>query len=274
MPELIVDRELCTKDGLCALECPMGVIDPPAEDGWPVFTAEGRELCIECGHCVAVCPVGAMSLDSMPAADCPSIKKELAVAPEQFEQLIKARRSIRLYRDRKVGKELIAKLIELTRWAPSGHNSQPVHWLVIYDSDEVRRLAGLTVDWMRWAVEEQPELAQLFHFERIIAAWEGGYDRICRHAPHVIVAHAPQDERAAPAACTIALTYLEVAAYNLGLGACWAGYFNAAATFFPPMAEALALPPGHQPFGSMMIGWPKLDYQRIPARRPARVAWR
>jgi nitroreductase len=37
-------------------------------------------------------------------------------------------------------------------------------------------------------------------------------------------------------ACAIALTYLELATYSLGLGACWAGYFSAAAAFYPPMA--------------------------------------
>jgi hypothetical protein len=45
------------------------------------------------------------------------------------------------------------------------------------------------------------------HMDRVVAAWEAGKDRIFWGAPHVVVAHAPKDERTAPAACTIALTY-------------------------------------------------------------------
>jgi hypothetical protein len=36
-----------------------------------------------------------------------------------------------------------------------------------------------------------------------------------------------------------ALTYLELAAYGLGLGACWAGFLTGAATFYAPVMEAL-----------------------------------
>ena len=75
-------------------------------------------------------------------------------------------------------------------------------------------------------------------------------------------------------ACTIALTYLELAATSMGLGTCWAGYFNVTATSFPPMQEALALPPGHQAFGSMMVGYPKFSYHRLPLRNPPAISWR
>ncbi|MBU1157188.1 MAG: nitroreductase family protein, partial [Proteobacteria bacterium] len=74
--------------------------------------------------------------------------------------------------------------------------------------------------------------------------------------------------------CVLALGYLELAAYSLGLGACWAGYFNRAASTFPPMIEALGLPQGMAPFGALMLGVPKYKYQRIPPRKPLEVTWR
>jgi nitroreductase len=75
-------------------------------------------------------------------------------------------------------------------------------------------------------------------------------------------------------ACIIALTYLELAATAHGLGACWAGYFNAAATVYPPMMEALALPKDHQSFGTLMVGYPKYHYQRLPLRKEPKISWR
>jgi hypothetical protein len=43
---------------------------------------------------------------------------------------------------------------------------------------------------------------------------------------------------------------------------------------YPPMAEALALPPEHHLHGAMMIGYPKVTYHRLPTRREPKIAWR
>ena len=129
-------------------------------------------------------------------------------------------------------------------------------------------------DWMQSLIDANSPLADAMHLDRPVAAWDAGVDRILRGAPHVIVAFAHQDDRTAPAACTIAQTYLELAAHALGLGACWAGYFNAAANMWPPLQETLGLPQGHVSFGAMMVGYPRFKYHRIPPRRTARIKWR
>jgi len=140
--------------------------------------------------------------------------------------------------------------------------------------DELQRLAGIVADWMRWMIDNMPEFAAAMHLARTLGRWEEGIDVILRNAPILIVAHAEKENRLAPATCTIALTYLELAATSMGLGCCWAGYFNAAATSFPPMMEALSLPGGHQAFGSMMVGYPKFKYHRLPSRKPPQITWR
>jgi len=269
-----IDHERCKKDGMCVAECPMSIIEMKEADSTPTPTKEAEALCIECGHCVAVCPHGALSLKSMPAEACPPVKKEWLLDAQQAEHFLRYRRSIRIYKDEPVDRGIIQKLIDVARFAPSGHNAQPVHWLVIYDSDEVQRLAGLCVDWMRFTIQEQPAFAKMLHMDRVVRRWEEGFDPICRRAPHVIVAHAEKKNRAAPVACTIALTYLELAVPSFGLGACWAGFLNASASLWPPMQEALALPEGHSSMGAMMIGVPKFKYHRLPLRREARIIWR
>lgn len=70
-------------------------------------------------------------------------------------------------------------------------------------------------------------------------------------------------------ACTIALTYLELAVPSFGLGARWAGYFNAAANMWPPMQKLMGLPEGHVSFKAMMVDYPKYRYQRLPIRNVA-----
>jgi len=274
MTLFVVDEEKCIRDGICVETCPAGLIALKNHARVPVPLEGAEELCINCGHCVAVCPTGAISLSTMKPEECPPIKKGWLLSPEQAEHFLRSRRSIRTYTEKAVDREALSKLIQLASYAPSGHNSQPIHWLVIYDSDEVQRLAGLVIDWMRNLINEQPALSASLHFDRLVVAWDAGKDRICRNAPHVVITHSPKDLYAAPSACTIALAYLELAAPSFGLGACWAGYLNLAANLWQPLKDSLKLPDGHESFGAMMIGYPKYKYQRMPLRNQAKISWR
>ena len=49
--------------------------------------------------------------------------------------------------------------METCRHAPTGSNSQSVHWVVAAGRKKLDPLAGLVVDWMRRALEEGREFA-------------------------------------------------------------------------------------------------------------------
>jgi nitroreductase len=173
-----------------------------------------------------------------------------------------------------VERHLLTELIEVARYAPSGHNLQPARWLVVYDKEEVQRLAALVVDWLRDLCCRQPQLAAAMHVDRLLSAWEAGTDRICRGAPHLVMVHADERGRTAQTDGVIAMTYFDLMASARGLGTCWAGYFNRAATVWPPLVEALALPEGHRPVATMMVGYPRFRYRRLVPRRQPSISWR
>ena len=52
---------------------------------------------------------------------------------DQFLELVKARRSIRAFKRDPVPVEVVEKILEAARWAPSGANSQPWEFLVVRD---------------------------------------------------------------------------------------------------------------------------------------------
>ncbi|MFC1835700.1 nitroreductase family protein [Thermodesulfobacteriota bacterium] len=274
MSIFLVDREKCARDRFCAQVCPRGIIEMKTREDFPKPAKNADELCINCGHCVSVCPHGAMSLNTMGPEDCPPIQKELILTPEHAEHFLRYRRSIRRYKDTPLDRDTISKLIRMAAYAPSGHNMQPVKWLVVEKREEVKDLAGIVVQWMRQMIHDKPEIAGPMHFDRVIGAWMLGKDAVLRSAPHLIVAHGIKELPAAHVASIIALTYLELAATSLGVGACWAGYFMACAANHPPMAEALALPQDQQVYGAMMVGRPKYPYQRLPLRNEPSIAWR
>ena len=51
-------------------------------------------------------------------------------------------------------------------------------------------------------------------------------------------------------------------------------HFTHGALEWPPMQEALGLPPDHTPHGAMLIGYPKYKFQRLPLRNEAQILWR
>ncbi len=59
------------------------------------------------------------------------------------EKLLKERRSIREYRDKKVDKETLEKIIEIARYAPSGNNVQPWEIIAITDEEKLDKIKSL-----------------------------------------------------------------------------------------------------------------------------------
>ena len=269
-----VDRGKCKGDSICVAECPLGVIEIKHSDTFPSVTENGEDLCINCGHCVTVCPHGAFSLTTMKPEDCTLVMKEILPSASQVEHFLKSRRSARAYKEELVAREVLTKVIEIAAYSPSGHNDQPVHWTVIENSEELHRLRVLTIDWMRSIVEAMPDLEFTLTLERFVESWELGRDPVLRGAPHLIIAHANTSVITSAVDCTIALSYLELAAHSMGLAACWAGAIQVAAGLYPPMTEALKLPSEHQSFGAMLIGYPKHRFPRIPLRNHPQVSWR
>jgi nitroreductase/NAD-dependent dihydropyrimidine dehydrogenase PreA subunit len=267
-----IDESKCRQDGLCASVCPYGLIAVEPGKTFPAPVAGAADRCINCGHCMAVCPVGALTLEKM--ASCPPFAPQQLPSFDQLTQLVRGRRSIRCYRQEPVGREVMAKIIDLARYAPTARNSQLLGWLVIDNRDEMQRLTALAIDWMRHLVDQQDPWAAAFGAETLVRAWENGRDVILRGAPGLVVVHAPADYPLAQIDGSIALNTFELGAFALGVGTCWAGLFTMAAKHWPPLREALELPAGHDLCYAMMAGYPQLKYQRLPERRQPPITWR
>jgi len=265
-----VDESLCIGCGGCIRACPGGLI---TKEEFPVPIPNAWDLCIDCGHCVAICPTEAMHQRSMGPEDCEPIDIHLIPKWDRVRQYLISRRSVRGYIKKPVEKDKILQLLDVARWAPNGANRQVIRWLVIDDPAEVRRVAQMTVDWMKAVKDKNPALYQEAKLDLFVETWEAGQDRIARGAPCVIQAWAPKDERTAPPAAMIAIAQIQLAAPGLGLGTTFTGSINTAAQAYPPLIEALGIPAGSMAQGTFVIGYPAEKYQRVPARKPIDVIW-
>jgi nitroreductase len=76
---------------------------------------------------------------------------------DAFEALVRSRRSVRRFATKAPSDELVARLVDCARLAPSGYNLQPTHVVVVTDPATRRRLAAACMD--QRAVEAAPVVA-------------------------------------------------------------------------------------------------------------------
>lgn len=273
MPNIIVNKELCTRCNLCASICLMGIIKPARGENHPYIESGSIDNCMLCGHCEAFCPQQALVLDYLTGEKQTYREADSLIVPQQLALYMRKRRSMRHFKPEPVAKETINAILETARFAPTGGNSQTVQWLVIYDREEVKRIAGLTVEWMR-SIKGTPH-PMAHYVANIIKGWEMGFDPICRHAPHLVFAHIPYSEFIDDRTdAIIALSHFDLAAPAFGVGACWAGFIRMALDSYEPLKEALNLPAKRRVGYGLFFGYPALDVKAIPRRKPLDVVWR
>lgn len=269
-----VDKKTCKGDGKCVEICPIHILKMNEKTRLPEFVPGGAEVCINCGHCFAFCPPGAIKISNMDAAKSMRLDHSKLPTAEQVELFLKGRRSVRTYKDEPVAKETVEKLLDIARYAPSGINRQPVNWVVVMGKDKVHALTALTAKWMEGLLAANSPMAEAFSFDRLVGSWKKGEDSICRGAPCVVIAYGIKDDPMVPQSCTIAAEYLELAAFGLGLGACWAGYIQIAVNMSDEVRKFAGLSARASAGAAMMVGHPKYRYARIPSRNPVKVIWK
>jgi nitroreductase/NAD-dependent dihydropyrimidine dehydrogenase PreA subunit len=269
---ITIDEGKCKKDGLCAGECPMAIIRM-AEGEFPVLVDGGDMMCNDCGHCVAVCPHDALAHERVPVDASPKIEKDLKINEAQMVQFLRSRRSIRRFEDQPVEKEKIERLIEIARYAPTGNNGQLIEWQVFTDTEAIKGLTSLVVDFLRSIIKDMGGHSYAGVMSMIVGAWDMGYDAVLWSAPAVVLASAPKTALSGEQDVASVLTYFQLAATTMGLGTCWAGMMQNALKGSPELKAAVHLPVGHIYHYPMMLGYPKPKYFRMPERRSPKINW-
>ncbi len=114
--------------------------------------------------------------------------------------VILSRRSIRRYENKEIPKDVLDKIVEAGRQAPSAGNRQPYHFVIVTDSEIKQELS------------------------------KGLFNRFLTKAPVIIVGCANLKAlltgKWATVDTAIALETMVLAAWSLGIGSCWMGDFK------------------------------------------------
>ena len=268
------DREKCISCGQCVEICASNLL-VLKDSEYPVMREGTEGRCLKCGHCEAICPGGAIDIRYEGAGALPDLSgvKE-GVTYEQFAKLSMSRRSMRNFKSKPIEREKLEKLFDIARYAPTGVNIQSVSWIVINDREKVEKVVDAVIEWARYVAQNPPNDMVKGLCEHLIAAREAGKDPICRTAPCLIVAYDSAENTFAQVNSVIAITQIDLAAQTLGLGTCWGGFVQMAASSSPQIAGLIGIPEGFASQYALMAGYPNIEFKRIPKRNKARVMWK
>lgn len=141
-------------------------------------------------------------------------------------EAIKTRRSIRKYEKRPVPEELLEKILEAGRWAPSASNAQPWNFIVLRD------------EWIR------NEVARVTTYGKFLAEAPLGIAVVVDSQAST---HPVEDG-------AIATQNMLLAAHALGLGACWIGSYGS--VYEEKAKKILGIPENKRLLSLISVGFP------------------
>jgi len=287
----VVDEETCLGDGICAEVCPENALELVNEKA---ATVEDRaDACICCGQCVAVCPTESLGMPNLEMESFRGLEKQSFEFGEFFE-FLRSRRSVRVFKDRPVEREVIDKILQAASTAPMGFPPHTTEVVVIDNPDERDFLVAELVkhyDSMIKAFSNPIGRAMV----RLSAGAEnygvlknhiietakfanelyrcGGVDRYAYHAPVVMMFHADRWGISYEENAHLVCHHAMLAAVSLGLGTTIIGMIPPVVDRSEELRARYGIPKDHRVLTSLILGYPKFRYRRGIRRDLAGVTY-
>jgi nitroreductase/NAD-dependent dihydropyrimidine dehydrogenase PreA subunit len=258
MPILGIDDERCVSCLECVKDCPTQNFLLGENQERIIFDGS---RCILCGHCIAVCPENAILYKDMRDEVLEfegSQDLSALISYELLHRFLRVKRSVRQYQPNKLPKDILHKVINSMRYAPTGANMRFLKCLIISNDEKKKLLTESIIN----ALESRDTR------EKFNAMREKGLDPIFYNAPHILIFYSknPWDTRNV----TIAMTYGMLSAHSLGLGSCWIGFAHGILQDHPEIKRKFT---GIETYvlGVMTLGYPATKYFRAPPRPPIEI---
>lgn len=285
----VIDADLCIACNKCIDVCPDRILKTGREGEIIVL----NEQCMLCGHCQAVCPVeaivipaltshlGLQSMDEEEASGLPGVSTAALL------QLMRARRSCRLFTKDPVELSLLTDLVKIGTTAPSGTNSQGWQFIILPKRADVQRLGETTAAFYR---DLNKKAANPFYrlISRLVAGealsnyykkyyatikqgindWDThGVDRLFHGASAAIVVGADQSASCPAEDSLLATQNILLAAQSMGLGTCLIGFVVEAAKRDKRISTLLQLGDNEHIYSVIACGYSAVRYKRAAGRR-------
>ena len=269
-----INKYECTYCGICANECPPGVIK--IEESSKIAEI-AHSNCIECSHCGMVCPVGAIRVDGEKLEDYPE-------APDVFEHFINTKRSVRHYHPKPIQENDLKAIILSGRTTATATNSQNVNAVILHGQDVkdasktiskvllkvvnfgLNPFGRIILTMLRLRRYARKELLEDYH-ERIINTLKGSYDVFFFGAPTVVILTYPaKGKRFGRTDCALAGQNMMLTAHSRGIGSCMIG-FAEVALMTKGLRKKVGVSTDRRIGLIFTLGYQKPKYYRYPKRK-------
>jgi nitroreductase/NAD-dependent dihydropyrimidine dehydrogenase PreA subunit len=289
VPTVTIKKDYCIKCGLCVQDCVGGLYSQDSKDSVP--EVHDLEFCISCGHCSAICPSNAIIHSGFPQGFIQPINRKNQPSSEELLELLRTRRSMRVFQDKPVEKQQIEQIIDAARFAPTAHNTQATQYIVIQNKTIVENLATATTDQLSMVVKmtHNPLMKPVFLvmagkqadsilkmvplIEKGIAAFKRGNDIILHNAPVLLIFHADELSMMPDINAHLAMQNATLMAHSLGLGSFYTGLLLTAAQRDKSIENMINLPKNHKIYGGLAIGYPKYEFKKWIERKTPEMSW-
>ena len=133
-----INQEKCKKCKLCIEVCPVNIIETDTNNNVN-FIEEKINICLKCGQCMAVCSAKAINIKGYNYKENFDNLPENSVNYENFINFIANRRSIRNFKNKKIEKELVNKIISSLYYTPYGSQPNKVKISIINNRDIIEK---------------------------------------------------------------------------------------------------------------------------------------
>ena len=192
-----------------------------------------------------------------------------------YESIL-TRRSTRKYLNKPVSKELLEKIIETGRYAPSGGNSQSNHFIVIQNKQIIDRLVKMVEK--EFSKMEITENMYRSLQNSINLSKKGGYV-FSYNAPVLIIVANKKDYGNNQADCALALENMMLEANELDLGSCYINqlkWLNEDQKILSYL-QSLGMNEDERVYGSLIVGYPDTNdgkpLRKVLPRKGNEVTW-
>ena len=197
--------------------------------------------------------------------------------------VVSSRKSIRRYKPDPIPDELIDKILEAARWAPSGENEQPWKLIVVKDPktrNEIGQLGKVgtgqrvTAEYCLGKIRPRFEgIKDLEEKERVMKfVYTGEASLFPAKAPMVIVVVGSLEEMFdTPYDLSACIENMLLEAHSLGLGACWVHAPAVYPRIVKRLKELLKIPTGmgdYKVLAILSFGWPESPRRYPRPRKP------
>ena len=267
----IIDSEKCNGCGLCVIDCQRRVLELRNNKA-----IAANDNCFKCGHCLAICPENAVKVIGCDDEVWELKGRKVFLDENDLKMHLKARRSVRQYKNTPVEKEKIEKIIEAGRLTPTASNTQNVRYIVVQTGIEAME-DEVIAQYVPQAVHERKDSqAAIQPSPGYYVPLSGNFnpDRLKRgflfhRAPLVILVVSPSEING----CLAAMS-MELMAEALGLGTVYVGLFTRPANQNKNLRESLGVAEGEVITACLAVGYPKVQYARTAPKKAANVVWR